>query len=228
MKISSLIAVAGLVAAATSASAQVAIPGLQNTGTAGQGVIDTNYRFSVVSGTATGTACGAFLCGVATTNGSYPMDVWLPNNATSAWLTPSANQGQSYDISAPGTYQFTETFDLTGYVPGTASLMGRFLADNSATVSLNGGPVLATTGLNSFNTWTTFSAASGFVAGLNTLTFTVTNSSSPLFFPNPTGLRVEFTASSVSPIPEPSALVLSLAGLALVGGVAKRRLAQKA
>jgi hypothetical protein len=228
MKISNLLAVAGLVAAATSAQA-VAIPGLVNTGIGAAGTIDTNYKFGVVTGTATGTPCAGGACGVVTTDASFPLTVWLANSASAAssWLTPTITQGQSYDPSANGIYTWTLTFDLTGFIPSTASLAGRFLADNSATVQLNGGSILATA--NSFSTWTTFSAAAGFVSGLNTLTFTALNTAqSPSIGANPTGIRVEFTSSNVSAVPEPSAMLLSLAGLAMVGGLAKRRLANRA
>lgn len=223
MKMSTLLVAAGLVAAATAASAQVAIPGLNNTGTIVG--VDTNYRFTAGTSTATGTACGAFLCGVTTSGAAFPLNVWSANDATSSWITPSANAAQSYDQGATnGTYTLTETFDLTGYTPSTASLSGRFMADNQATISLNGNllPFTAT----SFTTWTNFSANTGFVAGLNSVTFSMTNLATPL--QNPTGLRVEFTQSQVTAVPEPSALLLSLAGLAMLGGLAKRRLANRA
>ena len=221
MKISNLLAVAGLVAAATSVQA-ADIPGLSNTG-AGllPGAMDMKYTF-----TSTGTPALAGGPGFVTVNGSFPLDVWLPNSATSSWLTPTADQGASFDPSANGVYTWTYSFDLTGFVEGTASLAGRFLADNAGTVSLNG-TQLASTGLNAFTDWTAFSAASSFVAGINTLTFAITNAGQNVGV-NPTGLRVEFTNSSVSAVPEPSAMLLSLAGLAMVGGLAKRRLANRA
>jgi hypothetical protein len=222
MKISNLLAVAGLVAAATSAHA-VAIPGLSNTGaglTAGQA--DLKYTY-----TSTGTPALAGGPGFVTDNSLFPMNVWLPNNATSSWLTPTAVQGASYDPTVNGTYTWTYTFNLTGFIPSTATLTGRFLADNQGTVSLNGN-LLATTPANAFTTWTTFSpASSSFVAGINTLTFAITNAAQNVGA-NPTGIRVEFTASNVTAVPEPSALVLSLAGLAMVGGLAKRRLSKAA
>jgi hypothetical protein len=223
MKFSTLIAAAGLVAAAGAAQA-VTIPGLINTGVGAAGTIDTNYKFGVTAGTAVGTPCAGGACGVVTSNASFPLGIWLPNTATSSWLAPTINQGASYDPTSNGIYTWTLSFNLTGFIPSTASLSGQFLADNSATVSLNGGPVLATT--TSFTNWATFTASSGFVAGLNTLTFTGTNialSTSP----NPTGIRVEFTASNVSAVPEPSAAVLALAGLVMVGGLAKRRMADR-
>ncbi len=226
MKISHLLAAAGLVAAAGAAQA-VAIPGLINTGVGAAGTIDTNYKFTVSAGTAVGTACAGGACGVVTTDTLFPLGIWLTNASSpvSAWLAPTVNQGQGYDMGVVnGVYNWTLTFNLTGYIPSTATLTGRFLADNSATVSLNGGSVLATA--TSFSNWTTFTASSGFVAGLNTLTFSATNLAQTTG-PNPTGIRVEFTSSNVSAVPEPSAALLALAGLVMVGGLAKRRMADR-
>ena len=40
---------------------------------------------------------------------------------------------------------------------------------------------------------------------------------------NPTGLRVEFTASNVTPVPEPETYAMLLAGLGLMGVISRRR-----
>ena len=77
---------------------------------------------------------------------------------------------------------------------------------------------------SSFNSWTFFdSVAPGasFIAGVNTLTFTVTNLARN--GGNPTGLRVEFLDSSVTAVPEPETYALMLAGLGIIGFVARRR-----
>ena len=66
-----------------------------------------------------------------------------------------------------------------------------------------------------------FSAASGFHSGLNTLDFVVTNVAQN--GGNPTGLRVEFTASNVTPVPEPETYAMLLAGLGLMGVISRRR-----
>ena len=237
MKITNLLAFAGFMAVAATASAQVAIPGLINTGSTSsagyvagnQGNQGVNYKVTT-TGTAMLTACpggaGPGNCAFVTGDGSFPLNVWLSNASSPAskWITPTATQGASFDSVVNGIYTYTLSFNLAGFFPNTASFAGRFLTDNTGTVSLNGGAPLATS--NSFTTWTPFSANSGFVAGMNTVTFAVTNLA--ITTANPTGLRVEFTSSQVTAVPEPSALLLSLAGLAMVGGLAKRRLSARA
>ena len=64
-------------------------------------------------------------------------------------------------------------------------------------------------------------AGSSFVAGANTFEFVVTNLSQN--GGNPTGLRVEFTDSAVTPVPEPGEWAMMLAGLGIVGLIARRR-----
>ena len=240
MKITKLLAFAGLVAAASSASAQTGpIVGQYNTGSTvnvGAPVIGSTGQQGVnykVTGPATTplTACpagfGGGNCAFIAGDGAYPLQSnWLPNSAStvSKWITPTANQGATFDTVVNGLYTYTLSFNLTGFFPNTASLAGRFLTDNTGTVALNGNLLPAVS--NSFTAWTPFSVSTGFVSGINTLTFGVTNLATPL--QNPTGLRVEFTSSQVTAVPEPSALLLSLAGLAMVGGLAKRRLSARA
>jgi hypothetical protein len=60
---------------------------------------------------------------------------------------------------------------------------------------------------------------------MNTLDFIVTNRAGSSG--NPTGVRVEFLESyavAAAPVPEPSSYALILAGLAVVGSIARRRL----
>jgi hypothetical protein len=71
-----------------------------------------------------------------------------------------------------------------------------------------------------FTDWTSFAANSGFVAGVNKLDFVVSNWAQN--GGNPTGLRVEFAASSVAAVPEPETYAMLLGGLALLGVTARR------
>src|SRR4051812_37671855 len=50
---------------------------------------------------------------------------WVPNDAHSAWIGWSDNS----TTSPYGNYTFELTFDLTGFVPSTASLSGSWAAD---------------------------------------------------------------------------------------------------
>ena len=182
------------------------ITGLVNTGAGASGSADTSY---VLNGNTTG---------YVTQDNVWPIGPWVANSATSKWITPTLNQGESFDASSNGTYTWTLSFDLSGYNPATASFSGQFAADNSATVSLNGNTIGTSGGFSSFSS---FAASSGFVAGVNVLSFVVTNVAQN--GGNPTGLRAEFLASSVTAVPEPETYVMLLAGLGLMGAVARRR-----
>ena len=93
-------------------------------------------------------------------------------------------------VCAPGNYFYLTTFDLTGRDLATASLTGNWATDDTgADILLNG----ASTGMSStsgFSSWASFQITSGFISGLNTLTFKVNNGGTS---PNPGGLRVEVT-----------------------------------
>ncbi len=195
------------------------IDDLYNTGEGfAAGQTDTRYAFSTLGGTATGTGGH----GVVTTGTGFPFGPWLANTGDSKWLTPSANAAQSYDPSTAGQYKWTLTFDLTGKDTASAYLAGRWAADNNGSVALNGVTISSGSG---FTSWSAFSADDGFVAGLNTLDFIVTNL--PGASGNPTGVRVEFLESyaiAAAPVPEPASGALILAGLVLVGSVARRRM----
>jgi Ca2+-binding RTX toxin-like protein len=117
------------------------------------------------------------------------------DDSMSHWLTPSSNRDQSYDAYSNGVYDWSLQFDLTGYDSKTASFSGRVSVDNSVEIKLNGAVIgTAPDFLNFYD----FNANSGFISGINTLEFIVTNSANYYPYGNPTGLRVEFTDSQVS------------------------------
>jgi hypothetical protein len=146
-------------------------------------------------------------------------NAWLLNSSSSAsrWITPVEEPGPS---TSETLYVLTLNFDLSGFDPATASFSGRWATDNSGDVFLNGG-LVSLGHSNTFNDWSPFSANSGFVSGLNTLAFHVTNRAFDAT--NPTGLRVEFQESSIVAIPEPEIYAMMLLGLGLMGFVARRR-----
>ena len=202
-------------ALATFASAQAAsINGLVNTGTGASGTQDMNYALSVTQGSTVLSNTNAYVAFDA----AFPIGPWMANSATSKWLTPTANQAESFDPSSNGIYRYTLSFDLTGYNASSASFMGRFAADNSATVTLNGNNIGSAAG---FTSWSSFGAGTGFNAGVNTLNFDVLNFQQN--GGNPTGLRVEFTESNIAAVPEPETYGMLLAGLGLMAFVARRR-----
>jgi hypothetical protein len=157
-----------------------------------------------------------------------PAGPWLADNTSSRWigLNTMYSSGAPLTPFDPGTYIFRTTFDLTGLQPSTAVLSGKWAADNAGSIVLNG----TSTGVSNnsgaaFFALTDFSLTRGFVAGVNTLDFYVTNTYSPVGGPyNPVGLRVEFTQLSVAVVPElPTYQMMIVVGLCLAGVVARRR-----
>jgi hypothetical protein len=163
----------------------------------------------------------------------------VANGADYFWIAPSADQrfADPYVSGGEpeGMYFYQTTFDLTGLDPDTAVLAGSWAGDNAGEIFLNGvgtGNVLPLTngGQDAFNQFNAFSITDGFVAGVNTLTFKITNADATGESwagndgENPTGVIAQFTraeASAVS-VPEPTALLLFGAGL--IGlGLARRK-----
>jgi len=185
----------------------VAVPALggliaiDNTGGAAVGSADPNW--TVNSGTA-----------YVTDDSTFPFPPWLANTTTSKWISPQAGYS-GLGSDAPGTYNFSTGFDLTGFLPSTASITFRFAADNALTdVLINSvstgiaAPTPPASGYTAF--LGPYTIASGFVPGLNTLTFVVSNYSGTRG--NPTGFRVEFL-SATAEVPEPATYALVGAGL---------------
>lgn len=114
-----------------------------------------------------------------------------------------------------GNYTYRTTFSLNGFIASSASIAGRWSVDNAGVnIVLNG----VSTGLSSndgFQAFKTFSISSGFVSGLNTIDFVVSN------FGGPTGLRAELSGDATASvlIPEPASLLVlggTLLGLGLI------------
>jgi hypothetical protein len=129
-------------------------------------------------------------------------------------------------------YAYETTFDLSVYVLSTVALAGIFTADNwIVDVLLNGQStgISYTTALNDGQLYTPFSpvwglpTTSNWLQGVNSLVF-VTRNIAPSNNSNPTGLRVEFLASSGGAvIPEPASALLFVLGAPVVGIFVRRR-----
>ena len=147
------------------------------------------------------------------TNGQFPIGPWVADDAASRWITPTTNAA---DSNAVATFSFSTTFSLTGLNASTASLSGSFAADDSATIFLNGVQIGAAN-QGGFSFRTNFAINSGFVAGVNTLTFAALNSGA-----GPTGANV-VVSGTADAVPEPAAWGLMVTGFGLVGLSARRR-----
>ncbi|MCX6930902.1 MAG: HYR domain-containing protein, partial [Verrucomicrobia bacterium] len=98
-------------------------------------------------------------------------------------------------VNAPGgVYCYTLNFNIPcpTNVPIKASLNGQWMADDTGTIYLNGAPTGNTLPNGwAFTNWQAIAINSGFVPGLNTLTFYVTNGGA-----GPTGIRLELTGTA--------------------------------
>lgn len=155
---------------------------------------------------------------------------WIANNSS----------GTNGGLETWTFFVFRQTFDMTGYDASTAELKFQWAADDSGQgfasrgswlpkYSLNGGALVTDSwpGGLTYNYGPTEIVNSGFFAGLNTIDFYVEGNGVTDGF----ALRnVDFTASpsTVTPVPEPETYAMMLAGLGLLGVVARRRKQQLA
>ncbi len=208
LKTAAAVAIAALPLAANAA----VLTDLYNTGLtasggalgAGNGQSDGNY---VVTPGTIGAA------GPAVT---YYNTAYAAENAGSRWISYASNGG-----SAAGNFTLSTTFDLTGYDISTASISGLWGVDNDGEIFLNG----VSTGIilgggdnqANFNILHAFSITSGFVSGVNTLSFAVTD------LGQPAALRVDSIVGEAALVPEPATWGLMIVGFGLVGIAARRR-----
>jgi hypothetical protein len=150
----------------------------------GEGIIDPHYTLwesSDPNNLGPNAIAWADAYPLANKNGLFAN--YGPN---SQWIGTVANGG-----SGAGQYVFRTTFLLDSTVPATASLEGTWwLNSGGIDILLNGSSIgpLAVDALPLRNQ-STFSVASGFTPGLNTMDFVITNASAGAY-PQP-GLRVE-------------------------------------
>ena len=149
-----------------------------------------------------------------------PHSAWIgadPEDGASGWIGPTATAASAG--VPPGNYTYETTFDLTGFWPDTAELTVAVARDDSLVgVYLNGNPVAYSQAGYTLNA--PFTITSGFVYGINTLEFLVSNGGTA---DNPHGLRVEVWGTA-EVVPEPASIaLLGLGALALAGFGWRRR-----
>lgn len=171
-----------------------------NTGANSTGGLDpdgsTDVHYNLVGGSDPSVGSTAFVAN-AVHSPIFPNGPWLLNDINSKWLSPVANANTGLNA---GTYVYQTTFDLTGVDPSTVTLTGQWAAASFGSIVLNGVPVAGAsspgpTGLSGFT------INSGFLHGINTLDFVVTNNFLTTFLgtsPNPTGLRVQISGSGTA------------------------------
>ncbi len=115
---------------------------------------------------------------------------WVANDAGSMWVGLSA---QGTDNQPAGNYSFSTTFDLTGWLPETASISLRVAVDNELLdVKINGVSTgVSVSGHAAFSG--PFTITSGFIAGINQLEFLFSNWDT---YANPMGLRLELSGTA--------------------------------
>lgn len=182
------------------------IPNLANTGAGlSAGAADTNWA---ISNTLGGTQSDAVVI-----QNNIP-GTWLDNDATSRWIWETSN-GQPVNVAR----FFTTTFDLTGLNASTASITGRWSADNKGNDIFINGVSTGQETTSGFVDWTDFAINSGFVSGINTLTFKVTDVGSIA------GFRAEIQSATAAAVPLPAGALFLLTGL---GGLAAFRVRGRA
>ena len=169
-----------------------------------------------------------------------------PNTGTSTWIVPDKailipDAFENQDVNANlGLYTFRTTFTIPEAFT-SAQITGFWAADNfggqvpdynvgpndpfdvtqiSNFIVLNGNVISPGKFQYSF-TQNDFTISSGFVQGLNTLEFNVSNTFGT-GVPNPIGTQIVFTSATYA-VPEPPVSILAMSGLGIAGMYQWRR-----
>lgn len=215
-----MIAIAAVASLAGSAASADVVSGLFNTGVDASGV-------ALVGGD--GTLDPHYLVGTSDLPGVNPGDpiltyyngAYVADDADSRWVSYSGSP-----FAGVGNFTAQTTFDLTGFDPLTAVITGDWGVDNEGEIFLNGvstGITLTGIVADNFNVLHSFTISSGFVAGINTLSFAVFDGGSPA------AVRLDNALLTADPlavgVPEAATWAMMIAGFGLVGAAMRRRVA---
>ncbi|MGC8744958.1 MAG: immunoglobulin domain-containing protein [Verrucomicrobiia bacterium] len=115
--------------------------------------------------------------------------VYMLNGPNSKWISSKLIDPVARVGSPDGAYIYRTTFILDTTDPNVAVLNGKAVVDNNIVDILINGVSTGITNITGFNQFMSFQITNGFVAGLNTLDFVVTNIVT--MGNNPEALRVE-------------------------------------
>jgi hypothetical protein len=205
-----------LAALAVSAVAMADPIAFSSTGLGAVGSVDTHWTITTEpAGTAPSSTSAIVSDGIP--------GAWVTPPGSTHWDGPTAEGTTS---EPAGTYIYTTTFTLTAAQAASASLVGGWASDNESSILLNGNNTgFFNTYASSYPSLTSFDITSGFVTGVNTLSFVITNGNVDTGGTDgagPTGLLVVDTAP-VPSVPEPSSIALLGTGLLSVAGFARRK-----
>lgn len=153
----------------------------------------------------------------ASPSGSAPFAQWIAPVPDPLTMTSSAD----------AEFDYSTTFDLTGFQLNTVEVKGFWSADNETLgLYLNGVLIPATTIAGTpadfeFLTLSPFDLTTGFTGGVNTLSVHTLNKNTGN--PNPSGVIVQVSSTGIAAVPEPGTLAVVSSGLLLLGLVSKRK-----
>jgi len=185
------------------------IPGLQDTGNGTVGNLDPAWQVMLdPSGGSVPRAANI----ISPLTGTSPFNWYsgAPIGAGANWIGPNSTANQNPGVP-DGTYEYELQFNLTGYNPATASFVYESAADNLVLgATLNGNSIAYDTrapgGGSQYHTLSgPLAVSAGFVPGVNTLLFEVSNTTPN---PSPTGFLFLVDSSVVTPVPEPASFAL--------------------
>lgn len=219
-----------------------AIQGLFNTGVSGsntalgQNEIDPHWTIEA-SPTFLGSGTTPNYNGNARADWVTAWTTNTPNTATSTWIVPDLavllpGQFEDQDVNANmGLFTFQTTFTIPEAF-ASAQITGLWAADNfggqvpdynvnnpepsaiNNFIRLNGNVIAPGLQVYGFEAQA-FTISSGFVQGLNTLEFNVSNTFG-VSIPNPIGTQIVFTSATYA-VPEPPVSILAASGIGVAG-----------